>query len=296
MKLYDCFTFSGELDVLEVRLKELYPLVDWFVIVEANRTHSGKSKDFVLEKNLGRYKDYADKMRYIQVEDMPAPAFNWIYSKLSTSRFSAVKSMSYSLKIGGWRPENHQRNAICRGLDDAKDEDIIMVSDLDEIPSKDSIKKIKNNDFSKNERVSVLMNLFQFYYNLLMTENWEGTKAVKFDLLRKKLFKRPQMIRTSFTEKFFVNILRREFLKTRSIYNGGWHFSWIGDEAKIREKMRRSPHREFRRFSLKEFSKIYPNQKVLKINTYNFPKSLLNLAKTKKIKPFLLKGKAISEN
>ena len=67
MKIYDCFTFYNEYDLLELRLKEHFDYVDYFVIAEANKTHQGRDKEFLLEQNWDRYKDFHDKIIHIKL-------------------------------------------------------------------------------------------------------------------------------------------------------------------------------------------------------------------------------------
>ena len=75
MGIYDCFIFFNELDLLEIRLSELYNYVDYFVIVEANKTFKGKSKPFYFEENKQKYKKYLDKIIHVKVYDMPKSSF-----------------------------------------------------------------------------------------------------------------------------------------------------------------------------------------------------------------------------
>ena len=117
MKIYDCFTFFNELELLDLRLKELYNHVDYFVLVEATLTHTGKPKELIFEKNKDKYSDYLDKIIYVKVNDLP----------------------DYNDFEGIWEPENFQRNCIVRGLTNAEDSDVIMVSDIDEIPRPSAI-------------------------------------------------------------------------------------------------------------------------------------------------------------
>ena len=70
-KIYDCFSFYNEFDILEIRLQELYDHVDYFIIAEASTTHTGNPKPFYLLDNWERFKPYADKIRHVKVEDMP---------------------------------------------------------------------------------------------------------------------------------------------------------------------------------------------------------------------------------
>ena len=113
-KIFDCFKLLNELEILELRLMELYDVVDYFVIVESNKTHTGKEKEFNFENNKDNFKDYIDKIIYVKVEDLPNYSVNNI-----------------------WEAENFQRNCIMRGLDGVANlGDKIIISDLDEIPNK----------------------------------------------------------------------------------------------------------------------------------------------------------------
>jgi len=71
MKLYDCFTFFNELELLDLRLMTLNDVVDFFVLVEANRTHTGAPKEFIFEKNKDMFAEYLDKIIYVKIEDLP---------------------------------------------------------------------------------------------------------------------------------------------------------------------------------------------------------------------------------
>ena len=114
--IYDCFTFFNELDILELRLNILYKYVDKFVIVEGNKTHTGKDKDFIFEQNKNRFEKFLDKIIYIKVEDFPS-----------------LENSQTSEDGNKWLYENYQRDAIMRGLTECKDDDIIITSDCDEI-------------------------------------------------------------------------------------------------------------------------------------------------------------------
>ena len=108
-RLFDCFTFSDELDLLSFRLELLSDVVDGFVLVEAPRSFSGQPKPLVFQDNRDRFERYLSKVRHIVVSDLPDP--------IPTR----------------WIPEAFQRNAVERGLTDARDDDLILVSDVDEI-------------------------------------------------------------------------------------------------------------------------------------------------------------------
>ena len=105
MKTYDLLPFFNELDILEMRLQELWNTVDHFVITESNLSHSGKPKEYILLDNWEKFKPYADKIRHIKVEDMPETTDSWVR-------------------------ERHQRREGTRGLYDLQPEDIVIVGEI----------------------------------------------------------------------------------------------------------------------------------------------------------------------
>lgn len=60
--IYDCFPFFNELDVLEIRLNVLYDTVDYFVITEADKTHTGRHKEYIFEQNKDRFANFWTKL------------------------------------------------------------------------------------------------------------------------------------------------------------------------------------------------------------------------------------------
>ena len=106
--VYDCFTFYNEFDVLEIRLALLYKHVDFFVIVEADKTWRNNPKPLFFEQQTQRFAKYADKIKHIIVTDLPNDKDPWVL-------------------------EAFQRNAIARGLTGCSDNDTIFICDVDEI-------------------------------------------------------------------------------------------------------------------------------------------------------------------
>ena len=126
MKVYDCFTFYNEFELLELRLMALWDVVDYFVIVEANLKHQGEPKDFNLLKRADDFKDFWTKIRYVAADLTQIP-------------FKGT---------GDWSLEKAQRNAIMNGIGDAADDDLIMISDLDEIPAPDIFQRLQENQIA----------------------------------------------------------------------------------------------------------------------------------------------------
>ena len=224
MKIYDCFIFYNELDLLELRLRELENVVDFFVLVEATKTHRGKEKPLYFDENKERFKRWKSKIIHIIVKDMPKPGrtygSNWKINSL--------------LKGGAWELEAYQKKQIARGLKKCKDDDIIMMSDLDEIPNPKKIPEmIKKIDSEKI--VFFKLKLYYYYLNGEVNSYWDGPKACRFKTLKeyfnldmdnfRHLWNLPLRIKMFFGKKIY------------RIKNGGWHFSFLGNEENIANKI-----------------------------------------------------------
>ena len=120
MKIYDCFPFFNELELLELRLASLYDVVDRFVIVEADKTHANVPKPFNFYEHIHDYEKYLPKINYIM--------------DTSVVEYKGA---------GDWSIENNQRNNIAKGLTDAEPDDLIIIGDVDEIPDPALIKTIR---------------------------------------------------------------------------------------------------------------------------------------------------------
>lgn len=218
--VYDCFSFFNELDLLEIRLNVLKDVVDKFVLVEATQTHTGKPKPLYYKDNLSRFNQFADKIIYIVVDNFPSA------------------SETDSERQASWMRENFQRNAVARGLVDAKDDDLIMVSDVDEIPSPAAVRAA-----SRKKGVIVCDQLMcNYYFNFVSftTPIWPGTKIVRY-----KEFSSPEtyakMLPSVYVDER-VNVgpsaTRLRYLTpTSRIRKAGWHFSYLGGAKAIVSKI-----------------------------------------------------------
>ena len=225
MKLIDCLMYFDEDLFLDIRLNTLKDKVDKFIITEATKNHAGEDKK--LNFKIENFPKFRDKIQYIVVDDLP---------------------VNVKPPKKGWH-ENHardqfQRNAIERGYKDFDDEDLIMISDIDEIPDP---KKI--NEFNiKNKFACFLQKNYQSKINLLniTNKNWPGTK-----ICQKKNLKTPQWLRNLKTKKKpFWKIFKKNI---QLINNGGWHFSFLKDPDSIRKKIISYSHQEFNK---EEFTNI----------------------------------------
>lgn len=244
VKIYDCFTFFNELDLLEIRLSEMDNYVDYFVIVEARQTHSGKKKKLYFEENKKRFEEWSDKIIHIIVD---LPEFNFIDKILMylerTKYFKYPRMVTSNLGFGRWKLERKQREFIKKGLNNAKDEDIIMVSDVDEIPRPEKIKKMVN--ILKEYHFGIFRQRKYYYFlNGYTNQPWIGTKACKFKTLKKCLNGNPQYLRIPSVSEKVKNKLNIKTRKTYAIKDGGWHFSYLGGIKKVKEKIESFAHIE----------------------------------------------------
>ncbi len=234
MKIFDCFMYFDEEIVLDLRLNILDKYVDFFVIVESNFTHKGDKRK--LRFNHEKFKKFKDKIIYIIYDDLPKDI-----EEIINDDNKNEKSRKYILNAA--HRENGQRNFILNGLQEATDEDMILVSDVDEIPN------LSNIDFKKIQQKLILFKQEMFYYKFnLKLPNliWTGTKACK-----KKYLETPQWLRNIKDRKYPLYRIDTIFSKTKYIdikfiENGGWHFSNIKTASEIEHKLKSYlHHREF---------------------------------------------------
>jgi len=254
MKIYDCFMYFDEEVVVDVRLHALNEFVDYFVIVESSFTHKGDSRE--LKFNHKKFEKFKDKIIYIVDEQ--------IYSQteeIKTEDNEGEKSRK-SIFNAAYR-ENGQRNLIVKGLEEANDEDLILISDVDEIP------KLSGLNFKNvNEKIILFkQDMFYYKFNLhLPNLIWTGTKGCK-----KKNLVNPQWLRNIKDRKYSFFRIDTFFSKTKYtsikiISDGGWHFSNIKTPKEIEHKLKSYlHHREFdeQPLSIDEIDKIIKNKQAI---------------------------------
>jgi len=236
MKIFDCFMYFDEETVLELRLNVLNKYIDYFVIVESSFTHKGDKRD--LKFNHQKFKKFKDKLIYITYDEEPTEIAE---NKVNEGDDDGLKSWKY-ITNANYR-ENGQRNHIFKGLDLAKDDDMILISDVDEIPN------LENLELSKIREKIILFKQDMFYYKFnlkLPNLDWTGTKGCK-----KKFLKSPQWLRNIKDRKYPFYRLDTFFSDTKYIdikiiSNGGWHFSNLKTASEIELKLKSYlHHREF---------------------------------------------------
>ena len=222
--------FFNEDLILDLRLNELDKFVDHFVIVESAFTHSGESKGFNF--NIDKYKKFKDKIVYLKILKKPKN----LHKILENESVENTKSKQI---LNALILENYQRNYINLGLKDFKDNDFILISDVDEIPNLDSI------NLSKVENEIILFKQYFFHYKFNLFLNnffFFGSRGC----LKKNLIS-PQWLRNVKTKKysfwridtFFSN---QKYQNIKIIDNGGWHFTNIMNEEALIYKLKSYLH------------------------------------------------------
>ena len=225
MKIFDCFMYFDEEMILDIRLNTLDKYVDYFIVSESNFTHSGKKRN--LNFDINKYKKFKDKIIYLIYDNEPSDVE--IINEDDHKNEKARKKIMNAIKR-----ENGQRNYLQNGLKDAESEDIILVSDVDEIPN------LINIDFKnfKNKIIQFRQDMFYYKFNLVLPKSiWTGTKGC-----RKKNLINPQWLRNIKDRKYSIfrpDVLfsKKKFSNIFFVENGGWHFTNIKSPKDIKHKM-----------------------------------------------------------
>lgn len=227
-RVWDCFTFFNELDLLEIRLNVLKDVVDRFVLVEATRTHTGKDKPLWYEQNRKRFAAFADRIVHVVVEDL-----------------------SEEVDPKAWTQENLQRNRISEGLVGAEPDDIVMVSDLDEIPNPERVIEAARRIAQDDAMLALDQTMFYYYVNYIDQgfPTWRmGTKVQSY----RKFLHGLDHVDVPYG-RFNVKALNRGTTANKiriwegaeRLADGGWHFSYLGGTEAILKKLKCFAHIEF---------------------------------------------------
>ena len=237
--------------LLDLRLNILNDHVKKFIITESTFLHSGKEKK--LKFDYKNFKKFKDKITYIVV-DTPPPGIQDINPD-DDVLVKNKKILDNSLKR-----ENNQRNKLIDGLSNAQEDDIILSSDLDEIPNLSNFK-------FRNKITLFEQNVFYYKFNLMQPNfKWMGTRACKkkhlkwFQWLRNIKSKSYPLWRldTLFSEKRYMNV--------DIVNNGGWHFTSIKKPEEIYYKLSNFMHHlefEYSGLTLSDMEKMVSEKKIL---------------------------------
>ncbi|MDO4293868.1 MAG: glycosyl transferase GT17 family protein [Eubacteriales bacterium] len=227
--VYDCFQFFNELDILKLRMHVLNDIVDKFVISEATVTFSGDKKPLYFQENQEMFAEFKDKIIHRVVDDTP-------------------------MDVSAFLRDSHQKCAVARGLAGAKDEDIVIFSDVDEIPNPEAVKKVLA-DFDPGKIYALAQRNFYCYLDMEETSGsllsitgefpgiegrdrrWLGTKICSYGMLKKYT---TEQLRDKAQQPLMVRVPE-----------GGWHFSYMGGgknesvEDRVKYKIRSAAHQEY---------------------------------------------------
>ena len=240
--------------LLDLRLNTLDNFVKKFVITEATYTHNGSKKKLNFEIN--KFKKFKDKIIYLVIDKQPE-------NIIDLSDNDTKEQRGEKLILNGMARDYFQRECLMKGISEAKDDDLILISDLDELPNLNELdfKNIKNNIIIFEQK------MFYYKLNLLYEDfSWQGTKGV-----RRRNFLSPQWLRnikgkkyskwrldTIFSKKKYSNLL---FIK-----NGGWHFTCLRTPEELEKKLLNFAHHyEYEESGLKleDIKKLVSEKRVM---------------------------------
>lgn len=226
--VYDCIPFFNELDILKLRLHILNPIVDWFVIEESTVTFSGQPKELCFEKNKEMFQEFLPKIKYIVVDDSPA--------ELSTHE-----------------RDKYQKNALIKGLKDAGDEDILILSDVDEIPNPKVLKQVIEK-FEPDNIYHLAQRMFYCYLNMeevsgnLLSITGEFPGVERRMWLGTKVFAKRNIPKEGIIDLREASTTAPNAVR---VEEGGWHFGYMGSRKetdvsrRIGTKVVAAAHQEY---------------------------------------------------
>ncbi len=205
MKVYDCFIFNNEVELLELRLNILDPYVDKFIITEGTKTFSGIDKESVYLKNKKKFSKWKKKIIHnlVDIPELPDT----------------------------WAREIYSRNSPM-SLDIFEDDDLILTSDLDEIPNPEVI-EARDEWLKDDTHFAFQQRRYVYYINNYETDRWFGTRAATYKYLKNTTI-----------DEIRENTENEDLLTGSIITNGGWHFTFCGGEEMVRTKIQSFSHTE----------------------------------------------------
>ena len=247
MKIYDGFLFFNELDLLEIRLNTLNDVVDHFILVEASVTHQGTPKSFIFEENKERFNKFLDKIIHVKVTEIPS-SFSTLPNIIPTNFKEEIikriyddisKTRLFNRFVPhemGFGRDFFQKESVKLGMENASDDDILISSDLDEIPNPEYISRL-NEFFESDQLYTFNQTHYCYYLNMIhyshidntkhnngVNTNWKGSRMGTWGLLK----------------NYSLNELRAQ--DNNDIIDSGWHFSWMGGIDRVKNKLKSYSH------------------------------------------------------
>ena len=199
--IWDCFLFHDEVEMLECRLTELDEIVDRFVLIEGDATFQGKPKHSIYLDNQSRFAPWKDRI---------VPVF---------------ASLRKSWKGSTWELEGLSREAMAHPLAHASDDDLVLVSDVDEIPKAEVVRDVLHSRLP--DPVTFQMRMMTFAVDWELSQTWRGTAA------------RRGAGQIGSFQKF-----RESRGSYKTIPDAGWHLSWVGGKERQISKLESFSHTE----------------------------------------------------
>ena len=212
--IFDGFTFFNELDLLKLRLDTMWDYVDKFIIVEARKTFTNEDKNLNYEENKNSFKKYWEKIEYIVIDEFPDECKN------------------------AWDREYYQRNAIYQGIRNSKPDDILIVSDLDEIISPYGVKRVKKILKQDHEKV-LKLELLNCWYFL----NYADYKY--FFLAAPVAYCTGHAGEENEKNNILLPQKARALKNCEIVQCAGWHFTYMGGMETIKNKIKSFSHQEY---------------------------------------------------
>ncbi|MBU9324407.1 beta-1,4-mannosyl-glycoprotein beta-1,4-N-acetylglucosaminyltransferase [Burkholderia gladioli] len=243
-KIYDCFCYFNEDMLLELRLETLWDHVDYFVIAESRYTQVGDEKPLNFDSE--RFARFRDKIRYLAIDHLPPGEPDM------------------------WKNENYQRSYLIHGLHDAAPDDLVVVSDLDEIPRPECLRQY---DPRRYLRADLHQYCYAYFLNNRLMDgegfaDWIGTRVTSYRHLT-QFFGNVNAVR-SYKSAGLLRSLKRAWFRRRKvqhIHDAGWHFSWVTSPEAMILKMKSVADQKFMRDEFQDVayieSRIRSGQDVL---------------------------------
>ena len=227
--VFDCIPFFNELDILKLRMQILNPYVDWFVIEESSVTFSGEPKRMIFAENRHLFQEFESKIRYVAVEDSPMEG------------------------VTTHERDKYQKNQLIRALGDCRADDIIVFSDVDEIPRPETLVRIIEG-FEAGKIYHFAQRMFYCFLNMeevsgnllsitgefpgVERRQWLGTKVCSFaDIPQEGIV--------------FLREVSPADPRSVRVADGGWHFGYMGGDGerdvakRIGVKVKAAAHQEY---------------------------------------------------
>ncbi len=229
MKIFDCTTFYSEHLMMDLRFNILNEYVHKFIVCESTFSHSGKKKK--LNFDINNYPKFKDKISYIVIDEEPDGIIG----------YKNGLAEPYEKRKDSLKRINLSYDYMIKAISEASDNDLIILSDNDEIPNLNS-KQFRNS----NKDIIIFKQLF-FYYKLNLLYDlvpWYGSKAAKKKNLRSMSWLRNLKNKKYPFWRLDTYFSNARYINLEIINEGGWHFTNLMTAEKLYEKLTNFGHHD----------------------------------------------------